>query len=72
MTDLAMPEMDGLEVTKVLHRESPSVKIIAMTGAPTDSGLLEAAALLGASRTLRKPFTREALLHVVQEVLHEG
>ena len=66
-----MPEMDGLEVTKVLRHESPSIKIIAMTGAGDDSSWLEAAELLGAHRTMKKPFTAEALLEVVQEELQK-
>ena len=32
ITDLLMPDIDGLEVTMVLHRESPTVKIIVLTG----------------------------------------
>lgn len=72
ITDLLMPEMDGLEVTKALHCEWPTVKIIAITGAAGEGNFLDAARLLGAHRTMRKPFTGEALLQVVQEELQEG
>jgi len=67
-----MPVMDGLEVTKALHHESPTVKIIAITGASADCGYLEVAEILGAHRTMTKPFTGEELLQAVQGELQGG
>lgn len=71
ITDLFMPEQDGLEITKALRREWPTVKIIAITGGLGEGNFLDAAKLLGAHRTMMKPFTGEALLQVVQEELQE-
>jgi two-component system response regulator (stage 0 sporulation protein F) len=47
------------------------VKVIAMSGAPEESVPLDTAKLLGARRTLRKPFTMDALLKAVRyELAH--
>ena len=72
ITDLFMPERDGLEVTKALRREWPHVKIIAITGASGDANFLDVANILGANRTLTKPFAGEELLQAVQGELNEG
>jgi CheY-like chemotaxis protein len=69
ITDLLMPDQDGLEVTKALHREAPHVKIIVLTGASEELDFLDAATILGAHRTMKKPVTKAELLHAVQEEL---
>jgi CheY-like chemotaxis protein len=73
ITDIFMPEMEGLETIRELHREYPGVKIIAMSGGG-ESGMLSFLAYakrFGALRTLRKPFSREELLTNVEELLAE-
>ena len=72
ITDLFMPEQDGLEVTMALHRESPTVKIIVITGISGDPNFLEIATRLGAYRTMKKPVTIAELLRAVEEELLEG
>ncbi len=72
ITDLLMPDSDGLEVTMTLRRESPHVKIIALTGGVGNLNLLEVAKLLGAHRTMKKPIEMAELLEAVQQVLQEG
>ena len=72
ITDLFMPDRDGLEVTMALHRESPTVKIIVITGGSGQRDFLEVAKLLGAHRTMRKPITVAELLQAVQEELRGG
>ena len=72
ITDLLMPDSDGLEVTMTLRRESPHVKIIALTGGVRELNLLEVAKLLGAHRTMKKPIEMAELLEAVQQVLQEG
>ena len=69
ITDLLMPDMDGLEVTMALHRESPTVKIIALTGGSGQRDFLDIAKLLGAHRTMKKPVTIAELLQAVQQEL---
>src|SRR5262249_49867396 len=67
ITDILMPEQEGLETIIALQRINPQVKIIAMTGGGQMSAMdfLEVATVLGAQHTLRKPFTRQELLAAV-------
>jgi CheY-like chemotaxis protein len=71
ITDLFMPDRDGLEVTMALHRESPTVKIIVLTGGSGQRDFLDVAKLLGAHRTMKKPITIAELLQAVQEELQD-
>ena len=76
ITDLVMPEKDGLETITALRRLNPAVKIIAISGGGRTLGLgqlyLETARAIGAGRILAKPFTSAALLTAVSEVLAGG
>lgn len=72
ITDLLMPDSDGLEVTMTLRRESPHVKVIALTGGAGEPHLLDVAKLLGAHRTMKKPIKMVELLDAVQQELQEG
>ena len=64
ITDLEMPEMNGLEVILELTRAFLDVKVIAMSGRATEE--LQKAKLLGARQTFPKPLDLHALLHAVQ------
>lgn len=64
ITDLAMPEMNGLELILELTRAFLDVKVIAMSGDASDG--FQAAKLLGARQTFPKLFDLSALLHAVQ------
>jgi DNA-binding NtrC family response regulator len=72
LTDIVMDGQEGLATIEALRRESPLVKIIAMSGGGSmrDSTYLDAARCLGAQRTLDKPFDLQRLLTVVRDVLH--
>lgn len=61
VTDLFMPEMDGIETIAALRRRLPGVKIIAMSGRP-GVDYLTVARELGVTQTLRKPFEIDELL----------
>ena len=69
VTDLLMPEKDGLEVVMELRKDFPKVKIITLSGGTAYGASLETSRVLGAARTLRKPFLEAELLEAVQEVL---
>ena len=71
ITDLIMPEKEGIETIMELCREFPGVKVIAISGGTrygSDSNL-RLAGQLGARRTLTKPFKIPDLLEAVREVL---
>ncbi len=70
--DILMPGQDGLESILSLRREFPQAKIIAITGGSDMIGMLnflDVAKMLGAHRTLRKPFDMKALIEAVQAEL---
>jgi CheY-like chemotaxis protein len=68
ITDLIMPNQEGIETIQIIRREFPDVRIIAISGA-LQSEYLQMARALGADATLRKPFTPEALLRAVSTLL---
>jgi two-component system KDP operon response regulator KdpE len=69
ITDILMPDMDGLEVTRTLHREAPRIKVIAISGGRQDVDYCTVARFLGAHETLMKPVTVERLVATVADVL---
>ena len=71
ITDITMPEMNGLELILELTRHFINVKVIAMSGAPEGEISLNKAKLLGARHAFQKPFDMKALLSAVQyDLLH--
>jgi len=74
ITDIFMPERDGIETIRQLRHESPQVKIIAISGGDRTQtlDLRKDAELLGASRALRKPFELSELLQAVGQLLGES
>ena len=72
ITDLLMPETDGIETIMELRRLYPATKIIAISGGgeyQSGRGFLRAAESLGADRTLTKPFEWTQLLPAVEALL---
>jgi len=72
ITDVMMPEQDGLEVVMALKRLSPLVRIIVITGGGAKFSiqeLLDMTKMLKADRGLSKPLDFEKLPLVVREVL---
>ena len=71
VTDLFMPDMDGLEFIRELALRRPGMRVIAVSG----GGFMDAASILavatqlGAVRTLSKPFDQSGFLALVEEVL---
>ena len=72
ITDLIMPEKEGIETIMDLRREYPHVKIIAMSG----GGIIQAEDYLGmargvgADRVFEKPFGVADMLKAVSELLN--
>ena len=68
ITDLVMPEQEGLETLQRLRIERPNLPVIAISGAFGGS-YLKTARRFGATATLAKPIDPEALLRTVREAL---
>ena len=69
ITDLYMPERDGLEVIEALRRTHPQVKVLAISGASGTMGYFPLAQSLGAVAVLQKPFAPSSFLNVVAQLL---
>jgi len=72
ITDIIMPEKEGLETIMEIKRGHPDIKIIAISGGSNNMGpeyCLGMAKLLGANSVLEKPFSREILLDTIQKLL---
>jgi CheY-like chemotaxis protein len=67
ITDVNMPEIDGIELTRLLHLQASPPKIIAISG--HDVVNLEMLEMLGAKASLAKPFTPKQLTDLVTRVL---
>ncbi|MBN2420033.1 MAG: response regulator [Deltaproteobacteria bacterium] len=71
ITDIYMPGKEGIELIAELHKKYPLLKIIAMSGGGRigKTSCLEIAKMIGASYSLKKPFSREELLLAIKTVL---
>ncbi len=71
ITDIIMPEKEGIETIQELRRDDPSARIIAISGGGRigPESYLQLAKKFGAQATLSKPFKKNALLEAVEEVL---
>ena len=71
ITDIAMPELNGLDMLLELTRQFLHAKVIAISGVGGESNDLDAAKLLGARQTFQKPFSMKRLLDAVRyELAH--
>ena len=69
ITDLVMPEQEGMETIKIMHRDFPQTPVIAMSGGLDGSPLyLDLTRRLGARITLTKPFTLQQLTQAIDEI----
>jgi DNA-binding response OmpR family regulator len=71
ITDIIMPEQEGVETILEIRKRFPDLKIIAMSGGTRFGTMdyLEVAEKLGAADTLVKPFRQHQLLSVVRSAL---
>jgi CheY-like chemotaxis protein len=71
ITDIVMPEMNGLELMLELTRSFLNVKVIAISGSLEGEGGINVAKLLGARQAFPKPLDMEQLLSAVRyELAH--
>jgi len=66
ITDILMPELNGLDLILALTRQFLHAKVIAISGVGGETNDLDVAILLGARRTFHKPFSMKRLLDAVR------
>ena len=71
VTDIIMPDMEGIEFIQSVKASHPAVPIVAISGGGRshNADFLKFARSLGARATLSKPFRREELLAAVSKIL---
>jgi PleD family two-component response regulator len=73
VTDIHMPEMDGLELIRALRRNHSPIRILAISGGASNGyNYLDAANKIGADRILPKPLNIGNFVHVVDELANHG
>ncbi len=68
ITDLVMPDIEGIELLREIRRLYPSTKTIAMSGALQNAVYLTVASRIGAHATLAKPFDVDTLRAVLRQL----
>lgn len=73
ITDIVMPDKEGIETIMEIKKYFPAIKIIAISGGGKigPDGYLMLAGQLGADKTLAKPFMQSELIRAVRELLGE-
>lgn len=71
VTDIIMPEGEGIETIRTLRKTYPEIRILAMSGGGRHGAFsfLDMASKLGAHATLPKPFARAQIVTLVRELL---
>ena len=73
ITDIIMPETEGIETLTYLKRHNPGIRIVAISGGGSIGATfhLRMAERLGAFRTLGKPFALRTLVEAVEQTLSQ-
>lgn len=71
ISDVLMPECDGVELMKNIRKEYPNIKMISISGGGRlgDTDYLKSISGLYSVKFLKKPFQRADLLKTIQELL---
>ncbi|WP_405609839.1 response regulator [Polaribacter sp. Asnod1-A03] len=71
LMDLKMPEMNGIETTKSIHKSNPDIKIIALTSFGSKSFITNMIDV-GASSYLLKNTSPKIVIHTINKVFEKG
>ena len=69
LTDIVMPDMEGIEFLRILRKKKGDLPVIVMSGNVVGQKFSKSARLIGAAAVLQKPFSKEDLLSAVNGCL---
>lgn len=69
ITDLVMPDMEGIELITLLKKSHPDLPVVALSGSVDG---LDSAKQLGVKHTIAKPCIRSAVLKTVESALSKS
>ena len=74
ITDILMPDVDGLEIIREVRKAEPAPRIVAITGGGSRGAMhyLEGAVEFGADYALAKPFSKSQLISTIEGLLPGG
>lgn len=72
ITDIIMPDQEGIETIRRLRAENPAVTIIAMSGGSYGGNIdfLRMAKEFGAAATLSKPFRKHEMIELIRRLVN--
>ena len=70
ITDIVMPDCDGIELIQKMKTRRPGTRFIAISGSVNTANYLKTALFLGADLALAKPVAETELRTAVQSLLH--
>jgi YesN/AraC family two-component response regulator len=72
VTDIVMPEKEGLELILYLRRKNPGLKIVAISGGGRFNyeGYLTSAKLLGADLIFQKPLVHKEFIQAISDLIN--
>ncbi|WP_291327726.1 response regulator [Desulfovibrio sp. UCD-KL4C] len=73
ITDIFMPEKEGVQTVRELIKENPEVKIIAVSGGSSSANYdsLDWIKMFGVKYTFTKPFNSKAIISAIDDLLSE-
>ena len=71
IADIIMPDMEGIELIRTLHKKNRELPIIVVSGDVLGRKFLDSARMFGARITLKKPFSSEQLCDSVSGLIGE-
>jgi CheY-like chemotaxis protein len=69
VSEVQMPHLDGIEMTRRMHRDDPELPVVLTSGAPNTKDLVTAAECYGAAACLQKPMDLDDLLWAIESSL---
>ncbi|WP_027722608.1 response regulator [Maridesulfovibrio zosterae] len=73
ITDIFMPEKEGVQTVRELMKENPDIKIIAVSGGSSSANYdsLDWIKMFGVKYTFTKPFNSKAIIAAVNDLLSQ-